>query len=887
MLASGEYLRLGAEVVWSDVAAFEEALEAGEEETATEHYGGPFLEGFYLSGCREFETWIESERRRLATSYERAVEALAERAEDAGDHRRAVDWWWRLVIVDPYNTRIALRLMQALAAAGDRANAIQFAQEHERLLKKELGIEPDAELLALVERLRSEPEPAGVIDHQGALADDSGADVPAPGALSPGSRLRRPRSWRWAIALPALVLAVALARALWFSDVGTEAEVLDPEVVAVVPFRVTGSASEADFLGEGMVDLLAAKLTGEVGPRAVDPRTALSAWRRMTEESGDLSFDRTLAVARQLQAGQLLHGAVVSAPDRLVLSASLLLVRSGEERARITVEGPADSLLSLIDQLTVELLGLDAGEDRQRLSVLTSASLPAVRAYLAGQSAQRRGRYLEAVHHFDRALQLDSTFALAGLYVVDAVGWAGASGEYSQRGVRAAWAQRDRLSERDRTQLLVYTGSGYPDEVYRYSTESLEHRSRLIELAPDRPEAWYIYGDQLFHAGDYLGQATPGERAAAAFRRAIELDPMFAGPLQHLLELAAVEGDTAAVRLYGARFLEMKREAEFADYVRWRMWTAVGDTAALDSLRLRFDELNATSLHMIIQMSQFDGVGLQDAERAVPLLVPASHGEREHLNSLNLLRVYALNRGRPEEATRLGEALAGVAGAGSEYYRHPIYDALYWDGDTAVARRAAEELEAYADRPLAQDSATRWNQRHAICAVTQWRLWRGEIESAPGAIERLRSFSAGEDPPYLVFRAQVCAAILAAILESVSASVEDEHPALDSLDTLMKRAPRSPPEAYYANLVVARLRRWYGEYADALAASRRYTYQSLPRFLSSYLLEEAKAAALAGDREAAIRAYRHYLVLRPDPEPSLLPQVQGVRAELTALLRRG
>ena len=41
--------------------------------------------------------------------------------------------------------------------------------------------------------------------------------------------------------------------------------------------------------------------------------------------------------------------------------------------------------------------------------------------------------------------------------------------------------------------------------------------------------------------------------------------------------------------------------------------------------------------------------------------------------------------------------------------------------------------------------------------------------------------------------------------------------------------------------------------------------------------------SLQGDRAGAIKAYRHYLALRSDPEPALRPAVEAVRAELAKL----
>ena len=57
-----------------------------------------------------------------------------------------------------------------------------------------------------------------------------------------------------------------------------------------------------------------------------------------------------------------------------------------------------------------------------------------------------------------------------------------------------------------------------------------------------------------------------------------------------------------------------------------------------------------------------------------------------------------------------------------------------------------------------------------------------------------------------------------------------------------------------------------------------------PTFLSTHLLEEGRAAALAGHRATAIRALQHYLALRYDPEPSVRPEVAAVRSELARLL---
>jgi DNA-binding SARP family transcriptional activator/TolB-like protein len=156
-LVLGDEIALNAAVMASDVAAFEEAAEGSRAEDAVRGYGGPLLDGFYVSDAPEFERWAEGERDRLARLYAQMLESLALAAEAGGDWALAAEWWRRLAAHDRYSSRVALRLVRALDAAGDRMAALRFAGAHAVLLREELGGEPDRELTDFVARLRAEP----------------------------------------------------------------------------------------------------------------------------------------------------------------------------------------------------------------------------------------------------------------------------------------------------------------------------------------------------------------------------------------------------------------------------------------------------------------------------------------------------------------------------------------------------------------------------------------------------------------------------------------------------------------------------------------------------------------------------------------------------------
>src|SRR5437867_794189 len=95
----------------------------------------------------------------MARCYAESLEKLARRATSIGEHAEAVTWWRKLAAQDPLNARIAVSLMEALVATGDRHAALQHARVYEVLLNQELDVAPDREVLALAERLRRESPP--------------------------------------------------------------------------------------------------------------------------------------------------------------------------------------------------------------------------------------------------------------------------------------------------------------------------------------------------------------------------------------------------------------------------------------------------------------------------------------------------------------------------------------------------------------------------------------------------------------------------------------------------------------------------------------------------------------------------------------------------------
>lgn len=122
-------------------------------ELAAAQWRGPFLEGFTLSGCDAFESWLAQQRTAWETRF---LDVL----EDLCAAQAAVGAWSALAVsarkalsVDAFQERFHRYLMQALSASGDRASALTQYATCRELLRRELGVHPSVETEELRARI--------------------------------------------------------------------------------------------------------------------------------------------------------------------------------------------------------------------------------------------------------------------------------------------------------------------------------------------------------------------------------------------------------------------------------------------------------------------------------------------------------------------------------------------------------------------------------------------------------------------------------------------------------------------------------------------------------------------------------------------------------------
>lgn len=861
----------------SDARDLELALQAGKPAEALALYRGEFLDGVFVAEASpELEEWIAGERDRL---HRLAARTAWEVAEGASGERELGEAVRRAVRLSGDDEPALRRGIELLDRQGNHAGAVALYEEFARRLARDLAVEPSRETRGAVDAIRARVTPGRTVPPA-----PEPSIVPASVVAPPHPARRIRRRMALAVALGVATLALLALRVVRWSDrPGAR------DIVAVIPFRVSAADSSHAWLQEGMVDLLTIRLGGDGGVGVADPVSVLASWDRISP--GGPGADESAAareVAADAGAGWAVTGVVVGTAARVTLSASLLNVKSGRTIVLASAEGAADSLPVLVDRLASQLLGGGAGLSDARLTSLTSSSLPAVREFLAGRAAAQRGLREVAVRRFLEALALDSNFALAGLELLRASQWV-ATPEAAELAQRRAVAGRDRLSTADRTLLDALVGE-VPDApaLFRVWNDA-------VLAYPSRPETWYGLGDGYFHVGAAAGLPDAMARAEGAFRQGWQLDsaaaaaqalggPLVAEPVEHMIQLAHLRHDTAEVRRLTAMVLAADSAGYLAHLARWHL-AALGTAAARDSFWAGIEQAPERTLMLASLFQSFTGEGLEDAQRtyaeARRQLLIHDPGYADFA-----FTVYALNRGRPGEVP---QGAAPPAARTPSARRTWLRWALWWEADTAGMGEVIRALQAEVTRQPTTPLEAR-DRYLDLCALGLWQVTRGEYVAARVSASGLSGIRLVglelADSMSESNHLKLCAALIgASVAGGLGAS--DARSKLVAADSMARSLvfallPRSVPEA---NLLLARLWEAQGDLPRALDAARRRATLLLaaPVLMTTYVREEGRLAAMTGDTAGAIRAYRHYLGLRYDPEPSLQPEVERVRGELARL----
>lgn len=485
LVTTGEDLRFDPDALSCDVVRFAAALATEDYEGAVALYGGPFLDGFRLGGSPDFEQRMDRERDRLRWSYHRALEQIAARARDRDGPEAAAHWWRVRAADDPYDSRIAGELIGALAAAGNRAEALRAADQHVRLLDEEFGAAPDPALQRIIDGLRAAPARGGEHD------EEYGA-----------TRLDR----------------ASLVRS-----------------IAVLPFENIGNSSETAPFAAGLHEDLLTELC-RISALTVIARSSVERYR---------SARRPVAeIARELGVGTIVEGSVQSAGGRVRLNVQLIDAHTEAHRwvERYDRDLRTDNIFDIQGELAVRIAHTLHAEltpaERTRVGIEPTRDQEAFRLYAQGRALLDQ-RTEHAIHrsipYFQRAIERDADYALAWSGLTDAVSLLEFY-HYAPAAPTIDWMHAaTRAVELGPSLGQTHASLGIAHACRQDAPAALAELETAVELAPSYAEAHAWLGWVRLVLGE------PGEALGPA-RRAVELDPL-APALRAYLALTLLAND--------------------------------------------------------------------------------------------------------------------------------------------------------------------------------------------------------------------------------------------------------------------------------------------------------------------------------------------------------
>lgn len=519
LLSSGDDLQLNGDVVRADVTEFETAVQQGDHARAAAICGGggPFLDGFYLPDAPEFERWVDSVRKRLADAYAAALESLAVEAEGRSDFATAAAWWKTRAAQDPYDSRVAMRLMQALEASGNRAGALQHATLHQRLLQDEFGLRTVPEVSALADRLRATPATAPRPQLPPPPSSASAPQAPPASPVSPSVPPRDGRRALAAVGVGVVLLLAVVAGALRSWNGGERPRVPDHSI-AVLPFVNMSADSANEYFTDGLTEEVITRLAA-VGELKVISRTSV-----MHYKESRLPLRQ---IAQELGVAHVLEGSARESGGHVRVSAQLIDARSDQHLWAQNYDSELRDVVQVQEQIAravVEALELHLTESQHPSARRGTTDPEAYRLYQRARhlwNTRTRDGHDRAIEYYRQAITRDSSYAdaYAGLAFAYSTAYQLNIGRLAAPDVysRVKWAAERALALDERS-TDAHTAMAMSMLWQRNWPGAGREFRRALELNPGNSNALTWYG--LLLAGLDSSAA-----ALEASRRAFELDP--------------------------------------------------------------------------------------------------------------------------------------------------------------------------------------------------------------------------------------------------------------------------------------------------------------------------------------------------------------------------
>ena len=471
----------------------------------------------------------------------------------------------------------------------------------------------------LTERSRTDASPA--------------SDVPKMEVVPNTAR----RSRKDVLVAPAIFILVLLSYISWRHFRAITLPRSEKIMLAVLPFENLTGDPNKEYLADGLTEETISQL-GRLNPEelGVIARTSVMGYKHKDE--------RLDQIGRDLSVQYVLENSLRESGDHMRLTAQLIQVKDQTHLWAQDYDYPAKDILNVEDdvakavtrEIRVRLTSKQQAELGQSRPVNPEAFDAYIRGYYFFEKNTNKDTEM-AAKYYERATQLDPSYALAWVGLSRVVKWQASVGlmprEEGQRRAReaveralalnpnlaAAYVQMGRIKQQvdfdwagaDASfQRAIVLDPGDPENVRAAAfsaamlgrlNEGLRLARQAVDLDPLNANSWESLGEEEF----FMGQL---DEAAADTKKGLELSPdAWPGPVQlsriyvmqgrpqdALPQIALVRYDPIRVQLYAIAYHALGREkdsdAALSELITKYHATGANEIAQVDAFRNQPDE---------------------------------------------------------------------------------------------------------------------------------------------------------------------------------------------------------------------------------------------------------------------------------------------------------